>query len=489
MMENFSFWADEAYLAGLASQFLHGSITFANLLDGASYQKLHILIITFAFYIFGISENVARLPSILFFILGGITMFFLARRLSTIYGAILSTFLYFFSTLNLAYAVQAKQAIHLEALLLVELLFIANLMQSKKTFWIIGTHVGIITISLVSTFLHYIGVLLWIPYFSYLVFLIHHTEDGRWKIKKNWILLISGVILIFLIFALKNIIYSMFLMAVRPGVPLFFNHSYQVVKLFFYKYSFISICGFFGYLWMFFSSRKTRAMSYAILSYSLLLVLLVTFKHYIFNIRYILPFFSILFLCFGIFWAKMGEKYDNNLKLSIFNLKLSGKAIIPLTILILLYATGYKIVRWPQAYYNPNIDKYGDVQIANYKDFYSTLKKQFPNYERLYVVNDTFDVEYWYFGRYSNAYFMKFVTKPYQHPTVKQAVIYGSLDDFKKTMKEHPHGLLIMEDWQSFLPDDVKEYAKRNLKLEFRVESLKEAPDDPWPLALYSWGF
>ena len=155
--------------------------------------------------------------------------------------------------------------------------------------------------------------------------------------------------------------------------------------------------------------------------------------------------------------------------------------------MILLYVSGYKIVRFPRAYYNPNIDKYGDVQIANYKDFYAELKQRFPNYKNLYVVNDTSDAEDWYFGRYSNAYFMKFTTKPYKHNTAN-AMVYGSLADFKKIMTDHPQGLLIMEDWQSLLPDDVKEYAKKNLKLEFRVESLKEAPDDPWPLALYSWG-
>lgn len=82
---------------------------------------------------------------------------------------------------------------------------------------------------------------------------------------------------------------------------------------------------------------------------------------------------------------------------------------------------------------------------------------------------------------------MKFTPKPYKHHTV-DAFVYGSLSDFKKIMKEHPQGLFIMEDWQSFLPDDVKAYTKKNLKLEFRIESLKEAQDDPWPLALYSWG-
>ena len=83
---------------------------------------------------------------------------------------------------------------------------------------------------------------------------------------------------------------------------------------------------------------------------------------------------------------------------------------------------------------------------------------------------------------------MKFTTKPYKHK-IANAMVYGSLKDFKKIMKDHPQGLLIMEDWESFLPEDIKQYAKKNLKLELRVESLREAPDDPWPLALYSWGF
>lgn len=488
---NSSFWADEAYISSIALQFNLKGVSLTEMMQGSVYQKLHILIVSFFFNIFGPSDYVARLPSLIFFILGGTAIFLLAKKLSSIYGAVLSTFLYFLSHVNLAYATQAKQAIHLEALLLIELLLITNLMQSKKIFWNIGIHVAIILVSFASTFLHYLGVLLWIPYFIYSIFSFFQAKNSHLRIKRNELLLMGALVLLLLAFTLKNIIYSMFLMAIRPGVPLFFNHSYQVIKLLLYKYGGITIFCFFGYVWTWFTSKKTRIISCVILGYSLTLILLVSFKHYIFNIRYILPLFGILFLYFGIFWAKVGEKFDNKIKIQIPNSKfrITGKAIIPLAILILLYATGYKIVSGPQAYYNPNIDKYGDVQIANYKDFYSELKSRFPQYKELYVINDTFDVEYWYFGRYSNSYFMKFVDKPYKHPAVKNATIYGSLNDFKKEIMMNQQGLLIMEDWQSFLPDDVKEYAKKNLKLEFRVESLKEAPDDPWPLALYSWGF
>jgi hypothetical protein len=255
-----------------------------------------------------------------------------------------------------------------------------------------------------------------------------------------------------------------------------YNNIYQVVKLFTYKYTLIFISAIFGYLWLY---KKNKTLSIAVLLYSVTVLTLASFQQYIFNIRYVLTLYGILFLYFGVFWAKVGERYK---------FKIGGAAAVPVIVIILIYITGYKIVRGPQAYYNPNIDKYGDVQIANYKDFYAELKLRFPDYKNDYIVNDTVDAEAWYLGRYSNAYFMKFTPKPYKH-AIANAYVYGSLDEFKQIMKDHPYGLLIMEDWQSFLPDDVKEYAKKNLKFEFRIDSLEETPNDPWPLALYSWGY
>ena len=124
---------------------------------------------------------------------------------------------------------------------------------------------------------------------------------------------------------------------------------------------------FFGYVWLF---KKHKTLSIAILVYSVVVLFMAGFRAYIFNIRYVLTIFGIIFLYFGIFWAKVGEKYKKNFQFD-------GRSIIPIIVIIILYTTGYKMVRWPQAYYNPNIDKYGDVQIANYKNFYSRLKNSF----------------------------------------------------------------------------------------------------------------
>lgn len=443
---NHSFWADEAYVSGIAKKLATGEFDIWQAFHGISYQKLYVLVLTVFFKIFGVSEFAARLPSLIAFLIGIIIMFFLARRLSNFYGGILASFLYAFSHLTLSYATQAKPYIILETITLAIIYGIT----SKKI-----NHLLIIALLCIATLLHSIGVLIWGVYLVYLV-----VTFKRENVLTFVPFLLIGSAIIFPIASTS-----------LSGGLFPYNNLYQVLKLFIYKYSFITVSAFFGFIWTF---KKNKNISIAILFYLVLVLCMASFQQYIFNIRYVLTLFGILFLYFGIFWAKVGKRYG-------------GKAIIPIVVILLIYITGYKIVRFPQAYYNPNIDKYGDVQIANYKDFYGELKTRFPNYQELYVVNDIFDVEYWYFGRYSNAYFMKFTQKPYKHHTA-DAYIYGSLADFKKIIKEHPQGLLVMEDWQSFLPEDIKEYAKKNLHLEYRVDSLKEAPDDPWPLALYSWG-
>ncbi|MFA5770201.1 MAG: glycosyltransferase family 39 protein [Patescibacteria group bacterium] len=447
-MLSYSFWADEAGISGIALQLVTGKYSILQAFNALPYQKLYILVVSLFFKLFGISEMAARLPSLIAFFIGIIAIFFLAKKLSNVYGGILSAFLYAFSHLNLAYATQAKPYVAIETILLI----IVYLLTSKKI-----NHLLITFLCIVATLLHSIGIFLWILYGTYLILTVKKTNTA----------------IIFLTFFLGLFFaYPMILSLINEGALLPYNHLYQSIKLFAYKYSFISISAFFGFVWSF---KKNKTISIAILFYSAVVFLMATFRSYVFNIRYVLFLFGVLFLYFGIFWAKVGEKYKKNFQFSIFNFQFNGLSVVTFIIIAFFVITQYKVSILPRPYYNPNIDKYGDVQIANYKDFYAQLKQRFPDYKKLFVINDTADAESWYFGRNSNAYFIKFTPK-------------DSLEDFKKLIAQHPQGLLIMEDWESLLPEDIKQYAKKNFKLELRVESLKEATDDPWPLALYSWG-
>ncbi len=67
-------------------------------------------------------------------------------------------------------------------------------------------------------------------------------------------------------------------------------------------------------------------------------------------------------------------------------------------------------------------------------------------------------------------------------------MIYGSLNQFLQQKSKYEKGILIVEDWESILPEDIKQYAKKNMKRELRVKGLPQAKGDIWPIEVYSWG-
>ncbi len=468
-MFNYSFWADEAFISSAAQQLVKGQISFfeAIQLTGITYQKLGMLTTAASFKLFGISELTARIPSMFMFAIGIVIIFFLAKKISNIYGSVIASFIYGLSQLNLAYATQAKPYAAIETITLSIILLFLALNKEKKKKRVILYNVLIIMLSAIATFLHIIALLLWIFYFLYVLTRISKMHFSQKKI------LLSIIPTILLIFLTSQLVLPEIIKLVTKKSAISHNHLYQVLRLFGYRYFLISLFAFAGFVWTF---SKNKFLNISIMLYMGTLFVLVIFVQYIFNIRYVLSIFGILFLYFGVFWGEVAAKYLPK-----------KKWLIPLTIIVIFLISGYRITRTPQPYYNPNIDKYGDVQIANYKDFYTQLKSRHPDYRSIPIFNDTCDTEEWYLDRYANVHFQKSVNKPYRHP-VSNTMVYGSLADFRKEMKKYPRGLVIVEDWQSFFPEDIKQYIKQNLKLEYRIESLKEAKDDPWPLALYTWG-
>ena len=229
--------------------------------------------------------------------------------------------------------------------------------------------------------------------------------------------------------------------------------------------------------------KRNYIISIGILIYTFILIFSWTFIQYSHNIRYLVPLFGIIFVFFGVFWGRAGEFIS-------IKYKVKGAKLLPLIIILLFFISGYKIVRSPQVYYSPNTDFYGDVQIANYKEMYRQIRIKIPQYKNNDVVifNDLIDAHRWYLPEKTiTSYFTKGTKQPVKH-IIEGGLVYGSLSDFKKQLNKYPKGILIVEDWESLLPEDIKQYAKKNLKREIRVESLEVAKDDPWPLEVYSWG-
>ncbi|QQS43465.1 glycosyltransferase family 39 protein [Candidatus Roizmanbacteria bacterium] len=466
-----SFWADESYIASISRDIAQGKTAITDLFSivGASYQPLQVIVMSVSFFIFGVSEWAARIPSVIFGTVGIFLAYLVGKNFSNKAGGLLSAFLYSFAELNLAYATQARSYAALTAIILaivycLQLLSQKNLQRKKQ----ILLHVGVVVLSFVAWLFHIVASLFFVIYGGFII--IHYRKSLFSFAKKHLIWTALGILGI-LLFVYVSQAYQHLLNLNSSKV----NNVTYLRELFARQYLFLVLPALFGLL---LSYKKYIGAVFGIGLWGMALLFLWTFFKPSHNIRYILPLFPVLYVFFGVFWARAGEKMFN---------KQSG--LICGIIALILLTGGYKISRKPAVYYSPNADLYADVQNANYKDAFAFIEKKYPNYQDMIIFNDIIDAQRWYLTEKPNAdaYFAKHANPPRPH-VVNNVMEYGTLKDFLKEQSKHEKGLLIVEDWESILPEDIKQYAKKNMKLEYRVESLEVSPTDKWPIEIYSWG-
>lgn len=471
IIDNHSFWTDEAFMAHLGQYLFSGKINPFSALQWAHYEPLHIVQTGLFMRFFGDSEFAARLPVVIVSSLGIFFAYLLAKRLSNEPGGLLAAFLYAFSLINLSHATQAKPYATLQTIFLIILYLLSTLEGSEKRNFLVRIAL-ILILSILSFSLHYLGAIIFIPVFFYCIFYLRNRAIGFLK-KNNYLLRLAAISIVVLgLFAVASL-FREFLARSHSNILISYNHITYFRELFWRNYAFITLPAVIGYVMAF---KKQRRLLLVLTPALIFYLYLWIFKQSTTNIRYLVPFFGILFVLFGVFWGMVGHAFFR------------GKEwIICLVVLGMIYGGGYKIARSPSSYYSPNTDFYGDVQIADYKNFYLQLDRKFGK-TNIPVFNNWYDAQTWYWPEKKiTGYFMIGSGKGDINP-IDQKPVYHELDDLLHIIKKYPSGIIIVEDWESIMPEEIKEYAKKNLHLEVRVEGLPQARGDNWPLAAYSWG-
>ena len=466
---NHSFWADETYASAIARDVVIGKSTLVQGIQLLSYQPLQIITLATSFSLFGVSEFTARIPSVLW---GAVGVFF-AYILGTLLsgkrsGGFISAFFLAFSELNLAQATQAKPYTAVETLCLIQFTALFLLDKKPRSFLL---HTIILTCITAATLYHTIGIFLFIPY---AVWLVLYARRNLHQFISFRFLVAYGIC--FGIIALLTPIVNQAINVVQFSRGVFpYNFISYFRELFWKQYGLFSLPAFLLLTFLFIHKKKYTT---ALISYLFFLTVAWNTIQYSHNIRYLVSVFGILFVCAGSFWSvalsKLFPKYAS---------------VILIGVMILFFLGGGKLVRKPSIYYSPNQDLYGDVQSADYKRAFAWIKQQYPDIEKKAFFNDLIDAERYYLPeKPSTALFMKGAVQPAQpHPSQPSTIIYSTLDEFLKEKSRYQSGILLVEDWESFLPESIKQYAKKNMKKVARFESLEVSPTDPWPLEVYEW--
>lgn len=455
---NHSFWADEAYVASIAKKMFLNQLDIFSGMSLVAYQRLSLITMYTSFKFFGASEWAARIPFVILSSLGIISAYLLAKKLSNKWGGLMAAIMIGFSQVSLAQSTQSKPYATILSFILLSQYLTLMLFDTKSNRKGVWLNILTILINIITTLFNYIGIIVWIPYIVFIVVSYHKLlRDRR---------LLVGALFLFSILAILLRVPYIFLEPVAPKYNWFsyFNELFLRQYLVFTIPAVIAILGI-----------KNRYFKLSvIIQFTLLFVAWNYFKES-HNIRYIYPMLGYIFVLFSVFFANIGEK------------KTSNPWIVPALVLALTFTGGYKIVRKPAPYYSPNFDFYSDVQNADYKTFFAEAKRLYPKFEKMPIFVGPFDTLNWYTNINPTSLFSINTTSPIFVPATSTWQ-YGNLSDFKKEKSKYPTGLVVVNDWQSFMPNDIKDYVKKNMKLELRIESMLVSPQEKWPLELYSWG-
>ena len=454
---NHSYWSDEAFVSSVARNIILGNTNLSSGISLIGYQSMQLFSTIVSFKIFGMSEWASRFPSILWGSIGVIFCFLLSKKLSNFWGGALSAFLYTILQVNHAYSTQAKPYSALETITLIVFYFSVKVSQDIKNKYF---HILIIFFGCLATLYNFIGLFTFIPYLVIIFPIIINRSFNRKIIP------LLAMVFVFLFFWITKI-YTFLPLLFKPS----HNWTIYFKELFWRQFGLFTLPAIFGI----FTIKNKKILLGIIFSASTLLYAW-TFVQYTHNIRYLMPIIGLLVVFFGVFWGKTGE------------VVFKKPALICLIVALLIYVGGYKIIRKPAVYYTPNADFYGDIQTADFKVFFQKWREKYPDFEKYPIYAGPFDSLSWYTNRYPTATFNKFTKEPTFHPEFGYTE-YSRLSDFIELVNKNQQGFVMIHDWESYMPDEIKDYVKRNMKLELRVESMAVSPNDKWPLALYSWGF
>lgn len=495
IFENHPFWVDEFSTASQARYFLQYKLgVFTNSAINFEHNNyLFNIVVAFFFKLFGQSEMVARLPSVLIGSLIPVVIFIVTKYIFNIRTALIASLLTICSYLEIAWSQQARSYMFIQffVLLTIYLYFLVSDLKTRTP----------ITLSLF--FLSVIlGVLTHSIFFLLIIALIIHATITNNYLIKNLVKhpLTLGISII--IFATIGI--ALYLnQGLNIGNLLKANNVWYYHSFLWRDYGLITFLALLGMIFSFFTHRK----------YALLIIIYIIF-HFLFfcfvfapyTSRYLLPIIPLLFIMMA-----YALTYSIDLFLEKNYSKIDKKwlqFIIPLGLILFVIGNGYKFDIKPNRFYSVNHD-FREIALIDYNQVYSIIKSKGElNQEKTAVIDTWHDRLYWYLGMdYKPAYIFRWIHEDglinglqkktdfvFNNngekiiPRTNNLRFIGELSDLKKAMKKYPKGFIFIDD--SSLPKDVIDYVEKNFKKELYLDHypLDDNPYSIWPATLYSWG-
>lgn len=484
VVNNHPFWVDEFSTASQAQLYLkYGINVLFNPQINFEYNNYsyHLLAAVF-FNLFGQSEFVARLPSILIGSTIPILLFLLGKSVFNKTTAVSASLLTTFSYFEIVWSRQARGYILLQAVVLLSLLIYIRILEEKqKKNYLLGLFFSLLILGILTHFLFYILLIAFALHYA----LLHRISVLNQLVKVKFY--ISITIIGALLFKLRifHILIATYSTGLIKANNVWYYHSFL-----WREYGLIAFLAVVGIAITLFKKKKTTVI---LASYMTLHLLFISFFISPYVTRYTLPVFPLLLLFAGY---------------ALTQFTLRSRIVFPIILTLFITLNGDKFAVKPKQFYSVNHD-FREIAVINYDEVYDIITKKGKLEEQRTAIIDTWhDRLFWYVGDdYPGSFWFHWIDAPgltnglvrradfiYSKngdkimPKQKNLKFIGELSDLEKAVAKYPKGFIFIDD--ASLPKDVIDYAEKNFKKEIYLDHypLDDNPYSIWPATLYSWG-
>lgn len=459
---NQSFWSDESHVAIFVRTIIESKrpILESGYSTGV-YQQLQYWLSALMVNVFGLNEFAIRFPSIIFGTLTIVVTYFLGKKFFNSKIGMLSAIITTFLTIEILWSRQARpyQAIQFFYLSGTYYIYSFSLKKGKKA----KEFLFFITSGILATLFHLEG-------FAILLIGIVYLIAVNLKNIKKLILFSSLLLTVTTPFftSIKSLLVNFRHFNHFNYYRIFLTHNYLPLLL-------LAIIGA-----MFLARKKNYNKLLCLLLFINIPILFASFFLTQPFIRYIYAIFPLIILLANYGLIELIKLVKSNQDHSIFKI-----GILTCAITIAIFGMKNKFVIIPQKTYSLNEDMQ-EIPEVDWKKTYALVDEKLESSPDAILITNWNDLPIWFLGEGSLDYLVRNDSR--ESDPVSSARIINSLDKFKKLVENESAGIIVLDSWDDWIPDGVRDYCQENLKKEFEIDRLYPTQPRYWPVNVYSWG-
>jgi len=467
LSQNYSFWTDEEHVAIFARAILErGKPVLANSYSTGVYQWLQYWLSAISAKTFGLNEFAIRFPSVIFGVLTIWAVYLLGKELFNKNVGLLSAFLITFSKIEILWSRQARPYQALQLFLILGAYFSYKLVKEKFNYFNL---VGFLISGILAFLFHGLGL---VVIFDGIVFL---TLVNFKKLAKILIPLV--------VFLLMMIV--VFWQSIGRAINIFGKTNYLFYYRVFLTHNYLLLCllAVFGGFLLFWR-KNCRELILFVIFLGVQIIIASFFLIQPFT-RYFYPVFPFLILLSAFALFEISQYLGSLIKRPKY-LVLIIQYLILFALVFPVVTLGHKFAFLPQPVYSLNADMQ-EIPEVDWKKVYNFVGKKLRENPKSILITNWNDLPVWYLGEGKLNYLLR-KNNPFDQDPLSGSKLIHDLTGFNKTVQEEKKGLIIIDSWDNYIPDGIREYVKKNLKKEFEIDRLYPVQPRLWPVEVYSWG-